>query len=143
ACEEEFFVIVVENTLILTSLYDINPLTKAFIEGGGRVRVLVTNLQYTGIQAAQELIDIGVQLRCVGAETAIFGVWDRKNCLSGIHWVLDSISLDQPLTALFTDDPAYAKYLESTFEMLWQQSVPAEERIAQLLKHGPPQASVD
>ncbi|MGZ4847663.1 MAG: hypothetical protein ACXV3E_07765, partial [Halobacteriota archaeon] len=35
ACEEEFFVIVVENTLILTSLYDINPLTKAFIEGGG------------------------------------------------------------------------------------------------------------
>ncbi len=143
ACEKEFFVVVVENTLTLTSVYDINPLTKAFIEGGGRARVLVTNLQHKGIQVAQELIDIGVELRVVGRETAIFGAWDRKNCLSGIHWVLDSISLDQPLTALFTDDPAYAKYLESTFEVLWQQSVPAEERIQELREQGPPLRLID
>jgi hypothetical protein len=41
---------------------------------------------------------------------------------------------------IYTDDPTYASYLEATFEMLWKQSVPAEERIKELLEQGPPQA---
>ena len=39
---------------------------------------------------------------------------------------------------LYTDDPVFADYLISTFEMVWRQSVPAEERIRELLKLGPP-----
>ena len=34
---------------------------------------------------------------------------------------------------LYTDDPVYAHYLISTFEMLWKQAVPAEERIKSCL----------
>lgn len=41
---------------------------------------------------------------------------------------------------LYTRDPVYADYLVSTFELLWKQSTPAEERIGELLKHGPLQA---
>jgi hypothetical protein len=41
---------------------------------------------------------------------------------------------------LWTDDPVYAHYLTSTFEMLWNQAIDAEERIQQLLKVGPPEA---
>ncbi|HEX7515221.1 MAG TPA: hypothetical protein VF393_06505 [archaeon] len=51
-----------------------------------------------------------------------------------------AVSLDQQMAALWSDDPTYAQYLMSTFEMLWQQSVPVEERIQELLEQGPPQA---
>jgi hypothetical protein len=38
---------------------------------------------------------------------------------------------------LWADDPTYANYLSATFDMLWKQAVPAEERIKELLKEGP------
>ena len=138
--EEDFFAVVPENTVVVVSLFGINPLSKEFIERGGRILVLVTNFSYSGIQATQELIDIGAEVRYLGEETAIFSVHDKKTSISGIHWELGSVSLDQPLTALYTDDPTFAKYLETTFEMPWKQSVPPEERIEELLKQGPPQA---
>jgi hypothetical protein len=49
------------------------------------------------------------------------------------------LSLNQPIAMLYTDDPTYADYLKETFEMLWQQSVPAARRIEELQKQGPPQ----
>ncbi len=142
ACEKEFFAVVPGTTVIMTSRYGTNSITKEFVAHGGRVRILITDLQYTGIQAAQELVDIGVEVRYLGEETAIFAVGDRKNCISGIHWGVTSTSLDQPVTSLFTDDPSYAQYLASTFEMLWKQATPVEERIQELLKQGPPQIGV-
>jgi sugar-specific transcriptional regulator TrmB len=141
ALKEDCFCVVPGNTVVVASLFGLNPLTKEFIERGGRFRVLVTNIAYSEIQAAQELIGIGVEVRCVGEETAIFIVFDKKTAISGIHWELDSVSLDQPVTSLYTDDPTYAQYLTTTFEMLWAQSSPAQERIEELLKQGPPQVS--
>ncbi len=73
----------------------------------------------------------------------MFTVLDKKICISGISAEFTRISLDQPLAALWTDDPTYAQYLASTFEMLWEQSIPAEERIQELLKQGPPQADAE
>ena len=67
-------------------------------------------------------------------------MFDKKASIVGIHWELNHVSLDQPLTSLFTDDPTYAQYLTTTFEMLWKQSVPAEEHTQELLEQGPPQA---
>jgi hypothetical protein len=49
-----------------------------------------------------------------------------------------SVSLDETISALLTDDPKYAEYLTSTFEFLWEQSIPAAQRIEELLKEGPP-----
>ncbi len=139
ALEEDYFVVCPESTAVVASLFGLNPLSKEFIERGGRMRVLITDISYSGIQAIQELIDIGAEVRYLGRETAIFSVCDKKTSIVGIHWELGIVSLNQPLTALFTDDPTYAQYLETTFEMLWAQSIPAEERIQELLKQGPPQ----
>jgi hypothetical protein len=33
------------------------------------------------------------------------------------------------VSVLWIDDRTYAQYLASTFELLWQQSIPAEQRI--------------
>jgi len=47
------------------------------------------------------------------------------------------MSLDEPVSALWSDDPTYANYLASTFEVLWEQTIPAAQRIEELLKEGP------
>jgi len=43
------------------------------------------------------------------------------------------------MSMIRTDDPAYAAYLMSTFELLWEQAIPAAQRIEELLKEVPPQ----
>ncbi|MGZ4914569.1 MAG: hypothetical protein ACXVIF_08150 [Halobacteriota archaeon] len=45
----------------------------------------------------------------------------------------------EPIAILYTDDHTYAEYLTHTFEMLWQQAIPAEQRVEELEKQGPPQ----
>jgi hypothetical protein len=50
---------------------------------------------------------------------------------------VESLSIDTPLIALWSDDPTYAEYLMSTFEMAWEQSIPAAQWIEELLKEGP------
>ena len=59
--------------------------------------------------------------------------------MTAINTDLKRVSLNEPVSVLWTDDPAYAQYLVSTFELLWEQSVPAAQRIEELLKEGPPQ----
>ncbi|MGZ4925424.1 MAG: hypothetical protein ACXV4B_03115, partial [Halobacteriota archaeon] len=64
---------------------------------------------------------------------------DGKICESAINAAdLKGASLSQMVSVLLSDDPTYAQYLTSTFDLLWQQSVPAEQRIQELLKQGPP-----
>jgi hypothetical protein len=70
----------------------------------------------------------------------MFTVFDRKICGSAINIDLTRVSLDQPISMLWTDDPTYVNYLVSTFELLWKQAIPGAQRIEELLKEGPPQA---
>ena len=70
----------------------------------------------------------------------LFFVFDEKICLSVINVAdVKRVSLSELVSVLWTDDRAYAQYLTSTFELLWQQSIPAEQRIQELLEQGPPQ----
>ncbi|MGZ4937031.1 MAG: hypothetical protein ACXV4C_10860 [Halobacteriota archaeon] len=69
-----------------------------------------------------------------------FTVFDKKICISGISAEFTRISLNHPMAALWTDDATYAQYLTTTFEMMWGQSIPVEERIQELLEQGPPEA---
>ena len=50
---------------------------------------------------------------------------------------VESLSIDTPVVALWSDDPTYAEYLMSTFETAWEQAVPAAQRIEELLNEGP------
>lgn len=69
-----------------------------------------------------------------------YNVFDRKISISGRKAELTRFSLDEPLAALYVDDRTHTRYLTSTFEALWKQSIPAEERIQELLEQGPPRA---
>ncbi len=137
--EKHWDSLVPESAVIIASQFGINQLAKEFIDRGGKARLLVTDFSYAVVPMVQEVIDIGEEVRYLGQETAAFTVFDEKICISGINWEFKRLSLDQPMAALWTDDSTYAHYLTSTFEMMWQQAIPAEQRIEKLLKQGPPQ----
>jgi sugar-specific transcriptional regulator TrmB len=136
--QEEWLVVVPGLATVVASLFGINDAAAALIQRGGKVRTLV-DISYPIIDNVQELLHIGEEVRHTDQHGVMFVVYDRKHSMTNMN-PPRSASLNAPMTALWTDDPTYALYLASTFEMLWKQAVPAEERIQELLEQGPPQA---
>jgi sugar-specific transcriptional regulator TrmB len=137
--KEEWLSVVPAQAAVVFSQFGLLQFTQEFIERGGKQRNII-NLTYPIIGTTQELLDIGAEVRHLGRPGFLYNVFDRKISISAINVELTRFSPDEPLTALYVDDPTYARYLISTFEMLWKQSVPAEKRIQELLAQGPPQA---
>jgi len=139
--EEQWDMLVPESATIIGSQFGVNPFTKEFIDNGGRVRILITGFSYATIPLIRELIEIGADVRYISGGVGLnFTVFDKKICISGINAEFTRISLNHPMAALWTDDATYAQYLTTTFEMMWGQSIPVEERIQELLEQGPPKA---
>ena len=67
-----------------------------------------------------------------------FMVIADKKSISSMSIDVENLSLDTRIVALWSDELTYAEYLMSTFEIAWQQAVPAAQRIEELLKEGPP-----
>jgi sugar-specific transcriptional regulator TrmB len=138
SAKEEILTCVPGVGLIITSLFGVNEAAKQLINKGGKVRV-ITDISYTEIEALQEVLNIGEEVRCFSNyQGIIFGVIDKKICFNAISTDITHFSLDEPVKWLWTDDPAYAEYLMATFKLLWEQSVPAAQRIEELLKEEPP-----
>jgi sugar-specific transcriptional regulator TrmB len=124
---------------VISSLYALEE-DKKLVDRGGRIR-LITDITYPYIESIQQHLDIGLKVRHIDTYSGIyFGVFDKKISASAINVEVKQLSLNQPVSVLWTDDPTYASYLLATFELLWEQSVPAEQRIEELLKEGPPHA---
>jgi sugar-specific transcriptional regulator TrmB len=136
--QEEWLLVVPGLAAVVASLFGINDAAAAFIQRGGKVRVIV-NITYQTIDVVRELLSIGEEVRHIDKHGVMFVVFDRKHSMSAIR-IPESASLNAPLTALWTDDSAYATYLAAAWEMLWEHSVPAEQRIQELLRQGPPQS---
>ncbi len=137
---EEFMWVAPEEGLQFASLFGINSVVRELTERGGHTRG-ITDITFRAIPLVQEVIDTGVEARHLeGYHGLFYGVFDRKYCIQAINVDVKHMRLDEPATMLYADDPAYATYLVNTFELLWQQSMPAEDRIEELLKQGLPQA---
>jgi sugar-specific transcriptional regulator TrmB len=135
--EEEFLVCVNEVAAVVASLYGINETAKELIDRGGKVRI-ITDISYPLIELAQQLLDIGEDVRHYDKYQGImFLVFDRKSSISAINADVKRMSLDEPVSALWSDDSTYANYLVSTFDLLWEQAIPAVQRIEELLEEGP------
>jgi sugar-specific transcriptional regulator TrmB len=135
--QEDWVVAVPSVAVVIASQFGINEAAYQFIERGGTVRVILYDFTYPIIETVQEMMDNGEDIRYFGREGIIFTIFDKRTCMSGISADVTRVALNEPIAALWTDDPTYARYLMSTFETLWEQSVPAKERIQELLKHGP------
>jgi sugar-specific transcriptional regulator TrmB len=136
---DEWLVAAPAAATIVSFLFGINEAAKEFIERGGKVKAVI-DISYETIEPVREMMSIGEEVHHIDQHGVTFAIFDRKVAFSVINADVSRISLSQPLAVLWTDDPTYAQYLASTFDMLWKQSTDAEERIQQLLKEGPPHA---
>ena len=140
AAKNGFLYVVPGEMLVIASLFGINAEAKKIVEQGGSIRG-ISDIRYTDIAPAQEVLDIREDLRHYNNYRGVyFAVVDRRHCVSAINVDINRIGLDEPISLLWTNDPIYADYLTATFEMLWRQSAPAEQRIKELLQQGPPKA---
>jgi sugar-specific transcriptional regulator TrmB len=137
--QEEWLIAVPAVMTVFASLFGINEAASEFIKRGGKVRAII-DISYQVIEPVREMISIGEEVRHIDQHGITFVVFDKKIAMSTINAEIKRISLNAPAFGLWTDDQAYAHYLASTFEMLWDQAIDAEERIQQLLKEGPPEA---
>jgi HTH-type transcriptional regulator, sugar sensing transcriptional regulator len=135
----EFLAVVPSAAAAIASLFGVNDASAELIKRGGNVKVAI-GISYPMVEAVREMMEAGVEVHHSDQEGITFLVFDRKITMSSINAEINRIALTQPLAVLWTDDPVYAQYLTSTFEMVWLQSIPAEERIEKLLKQGPPKA---
>jgi sugar-specific transcriptional regulator TrmB len=140
AAKNGFLFVVPAEMMVISSLFGINAEVTKVIEQGGSVRG-ITDINYADIAPAQEVLDIGEDLRHYdGYGGLYFAVVDGKHCVSAINVDISRISLNEPVSMLWTDDPTYAEYLTGTFEVLWEKSIPAAEQIQKLSARGPPKA---
>ncbi len=125
--------------LVLGSQFSIGKKTTMLIQRGGHVRG-IADFSYPYIEEMRKGLDIGVDVRHVSQYQGIFMlVGDRRESISSMSIDVESLSIDTPLVALWSDDSTYAEYPMSTFELVCEQAVPAAQRIEELLKEGPPQ----
>jgi sugar-specific transcriptional regulator TrmB len=135
--EEETVWILPPSWLKSGSLFGIHDAEKQLIAKGGRVRG-VTDVTYSSIELVQEALDVGGEIRHFDNYSGVyFRVFDKKCCISAINIDIKHWKLDEPASMLYTDDATCAMYYMSTFEMLWKQSVPAAQRIKELLEERP------
>jgi sugar-specific transcriptional regulator TrmB len=140
AAKNGFLFVVPAEMMVISSLFGINAEVTKVIEQGGSVRG-ITDINYADIAPAQEVLDLGEDLRHYdGYGGLYFAVVDGKHCVSAINVDISRISLNEPVSMLWTDDPTYAEYLTGTFEVLWEKSIPAAEQIQKLSARGPPKA---
>ncbi len=140
SAEREWLAVVPPIMTIFSVLFVIEG-DKEFLDRGGSIR-FITDITYPYIEVIQQHLDAGMEVRHFDKyEGLLFGVFDEKIGLSVVNAAdVTRVSLSVPVSVLWSDDPAYAQYLSSTFELLWQQATPAEERIRELREQGPPQA---
>jgi len=122
------------NTLSLT--YGGVDKIKAFIQKGGLSRGVV-QISPANIKEIQVFLDAGEDIRHSdeGHELYMF-VGDKQQSISSLNIGVKEFTLDTPVTAFWSDSPAYAEYLVTTFEYVWSKAIPAEERIKDLLEQG-------
>ena len=135
--EDEWVSVVPAILTVFSSLYLMEN-NKQFIDRGGTIR-FITDITRPYIKVVQQHLDVGAEVRHLDKYTGLlFSVKDRKFCELAINADVKHISLSEPLIALRTDNSTYAEYLLSTFEILWEQAIPAAQRIEELLKDEPP-----
>jgi sugar-specific transcriptional regulator TrmB len=137
--EKEWVAVIPAIATVFSSLYNLEE-DKKFLDRGGTIR-FITDITYPYVELIQQHLDMEMEVHHFDKYTGLlFFVFDKKISMSGINVDVKRVSLNEPVSVLYTDDLVYADYLISTFELLWEQSIPAAQRIEELLKEGPPQA---
>jgi hypothetical protein len=106
-----------------------NVQSKSLIQKGGKVRG-ITTISSPYVETVSKLLESGVDVRHTQNYTGSFMVVaDKSQSVSAIHLNVEDISLDDKIVAFWTDDPDYAEYLLSSFDMVWAEAIDAQKRM--------------
>ena len=112
---KEWVVVCPAAFFVVFSLYTIED-EKTFIDQGGEIRI-ITDFPYKHLEPVQQHLDIGVDVRqLTGYRGVTFSVFDEKFSTSGINVDTTRISLDAPVSVVWTDDYAHAARLMYTLK---------------------------
>jgi hypothetical protein len=118
--------------LVFSAQFGLTKKSKTLIEKGGSVRG-ITHITNTYGNVIRQLVDIGEEVRHIDRyQGAFMLVGDKKQSISSVYLNLEELSLDDQITAFWTDDQAYADYLMATFEAAWKGAVDAKKMLQEL-----------
>ena len=124
--------------LVLGSQFGLREKTKTLTQKGGHIRG-IADFSYQYMSEMRDILDTGTYLRHFPQyQGVLMLVADKRESISSMGVSAKSFSIDTPIVLLWSDDPTYAEFLMSAFETVWEQAVPAAQRIEELLKEGPP-----
>ncbi len=127
SAEREIAWIIPAPMLVMAAKYNVKA--KSLIQKGGRVRG-ITTISSPYVETVSELIDNGEAVRHIEIYTGSFMlVGDKSQSISSIHLNVEDLSLDDKIVAFWTDDPDYAEYLLSSFDIAWAEATDAQKRI--------------
>ncbi len=140
AAKNEIVWLIPPSLLSLSSTYDISDKVKAFIQNGGVLRG-ITIISRANVEETRLRLGIGEDVRHAGYYQELFMlIGDKQYSISAINTGTQEYTQDTHIVAFWSDDSVYAEYLLSSFEIAWSQSIPAEERIQELLREDAPGA---
>jgi hypothetical protein len=105
------------------------------IQNGGVVRCIIP-ISRDDVEGVRKRLDVGYDLRHREFDEIFMIVGDKQQSISAMNIGVREYTLDTPITAFWSESPAYAEYLRTSFEYAWSKAVPAEERIKELLEQG-------
>ncbi len=106
---------------------------KRFIQRGGVFKG-VTTVSLVNLEEVRMRLNIGENLRHSDFYHEVFMiVGDKQHSLSAANVGIYDYRLDTPVITYCSKDPTYVEYLLTSFEGAWSQSVPAEERLLELM----------
>jgi len=120
SAEKEVMWLLEPAILALSFQFGIPNKTKMLIENGGRVRRSPGFLEAPLMWRANSSIT-AKKCHIDQYEGAFMLVGDKKESISSINVNNVDVSLDDPLVAFLTDDPAYTEFLIATFEAAWER----------------------
>ncbi|MGZ4913096.1 MAG: hypothetical protein ACXVI3_05955 [Halobacteriota archaeon] len=107
--------------------------TRAFIQRGGVSRGIVP-ISHANVKEIQMSAEIGEDIRHSEAVHELFMfIGDRQQSISAINVGITEFALETPGIAFWSESATYVEYLLASFESVWSQATPAEERIQELL----------
>ena len=137
SAEKEVSWIIPTPLLVYAARFNLNDKSRVLIQKGGRERG-ITEISPPYVEVVSELIDIGVSVRHVEQYSGAFMVvGDCRQSISAIDVIVEHLSLDDKIVALWTETPDYAAYLLSSFDETWAEAADAQKRIQELGKDGP------
>jgi adenylosuccinate synthase len=136
SAKHEIVFITPDSVMNLAGNYETMQSAELFIKNGGTARGIVPILR-DNVERVRKRLDFGEDLRHSDRFHEVFlCIGDKQQSISAINLGVQEYTLDTPVTAFWSDSPAYAEYLLTSFENVWSEAVPAEVRIKELLEQG-------